>query len=451
MRTRCHIAVQGAVFGISTILYGGLGFLIYYLGPANYEFLFLDFDTLEATYGPYDPGAYVSGGNALAENDMFGEHRWVFNLWPPGMVHIYSLIIAAGLPIGLTMLAITSASYGLVLTFLFLVVEKSFGRRIALISPLIGLLNPFAIASLSPTSLLYSDGLGASFLALAALAWLVWVPSLLSGALSVQSSRYGLIFALSSVMLLSFRWAMVPVVAVFWLVAGAVALANRLGRKKAGEGGGQSSIFEYLKASVVAITMALPWTIYVATVLHPPSASWSVGTDYVWRHRWLFDEDLPSFLVSGNGNWACDLDPGKCEILRPLAIEGELGHGIFRNEAVITAMNYPLGFLLAGFSDFFRGFFSAPHSGVGSFSLWYLAAVSALLVLVAVAITTWQKNWLGLSSSAITIVPTFFVITAFHIESRYLLPIHYYAFTVCVYLILVGFRSRLEPETNRSG
>lgn len=434
------------VFGASTLIHGAVGFLIHYSRPADYAFLMLDFDDLVSFFGMSDPGAYLLGGKALAEGDLQGQHRWIFNLWPPGMVHLYALIFQGGIPIGLTMFILTCVLYALVLTFLFLVVEKSFGRRIATTATLVGLLNPFAIASLSPASLLYSDGLGASFLALTAMSWLVWVPSLLSGVVGVQSSRYGLVFAISSVMVVSLRWAMVPVVAVFWLVAGAVALANRLVRKKAKEGRGQGSIFEYLKASVVATTMALPWTIYVATVLHPPSASWSVGGGYQWMHRWLFDEDLPNFLVSGNANWACDLDPEKCEVLRPLAIEGELGHGIFRDEAVITAMNYPLGFLLAGFSDFFRGFFSAPHSGVGSFSLWYLAAISALLILVAVAITTWRKNWLGLTSAAIVIVPTFFVITTFHIESRYLLPIHYYAFTVCVYLIFVGLRSRIRPK-----
>lgn len=440
--------LSSLVWLISTAMFGAIGFLLYYSNPESYRFLFTELEELISIQGGGDSGAYLLGGHALTENDMLGEHRWIFNLWPPGMVHLYALVISTGVPIVFAMFLISSATYGLVLTFLFFIIQKSLGIRVALFGTLFALLNPFAIISLGPGSVLYSDGLGASFLALAIMSWLVWMPSLLSGTGKSLTGYYGLVFALSSVLLVSLRWAMVPVIGLFWLAAGAASLNSRRVAKQGQDIPSPVGMFEFSKALIIAVMSALPWTLYVATVLHPPNPFWSVGTNYTWAHRWLRDEDLPGFLIAGNANWACDLNPEKCEVLRPLAIDGGLAYSVFRNEALTTAVSQPLGFLSTGLADFFRGFFSLPYTGVGSYSLWYLSAVSAVLILVALVASALRKNWLGPMGTALLLLPTLAVIAVFHIESRYLLPLHYYAFTVCVYLILEGSRQRFLPKVD---
>lgn len=431
---------------LATGALGSLSFLIIYQNPENSRFLLADFDNLVPSLGLADSGSYLLGGKALAGNDMLGDYRWIFNLWPPGMTHLHSLILTSGLPIGLTMYAITCASYGLVVAFVFSVVSRSGSWQKAVIAALVSLLNPFAIRSLSPENLLYSDGLGSSFLALAMLAWLTWIP-VISNRELISSSKYaGLIFAVSSIIALSLRWSMAPTVGLLWLVAACVAVGNWFDSRKIGETGASSGVFELLKAAMIALTMGLPWTIYVASILHPPIPFWSVGTDYVWAQRWLRDENLPGFLEAGNANWACDLDPEKCEVLSTPAIEGGLDYEIFRNEALDTIFRNPSEFILVGLSDFFRGFFSAPNTGVGEFNLWYLSAISALLISLAIVTAIRQKNWVGTLSAIILIVPTFLVISVFHIESRYLLPLHYFAFTVSVILIVSAFGSKRRVE-----
>lgn len=431
---------------MSTTSFGAISFLFSYNNVDSYRFLFLDFEILIPTLGLSDPGSYLLAGASLAANDILGEHRWIFNLWPPGMPHIYSLILSAGLPIGLSMFVLSSGVYGLVLTLLFSVVGKLFSRKIAAITLLPGLLNPFAIGSLGPGNVLLSDGLGASFLMLAVLAWLVWVPLLLSGNFDSSSRSYGAIFAVSSVMVLSLRWSMVPIIGLFWLTAAGVAVTNWYLSKRKQKNVSAAGIFEFMKAMAIALTMGLPWTVYVSTILHPPNPLWSVGTDYVWAQRWLKDDDLPGFLMAGNANWACDLDPEKCEALSPLALEGGLSYSVFRGEAVGTIVSNPLGFLATGLSDFFRGFFSAPSTAVGSYSSWELSAISAVLILLCLLMAAWQKNWMVALSVVFLLFPTFFTIAVFHIESRYLLPLHFQAFTICVFSITLALGSRYRPQ-----
>lgn len=423
------------LFVATSILFGFAGFLVHYSKVENLEFLFADYEDLLSISGMSDSGYYLLGGNALSKGEILGENRWIFNLWPPGMAHVYALIIAAGLPIGLTMLVVSSAVYGLVLTQMWALLEKHSQPRTATLGLIIGLANPFAIASLGPSSLLYSDGLGSSLLALTFLSWIVWVPTLAADTLTYVSGVSGLLFGVSSVLTVSLRWSLVPVVGILWIWAAIFAI-----RKVFGSGGnrGTSPViagFGLLKAALVAAFTAFPWTIFVATILHPPNPLWSIGTEYTWAHRWLLDDDLPGFLVSGNANWACDLDPGKCDALRPLALGGGSDYSLFQNEALKTAISHPFGFFSTGVSDFMSGFFSAPFSGVGLYSGWYFSAISAFLILGALTVSVARRNWLGLSVTTIIVISTLLTLALFHVESRYLLPVHFFAFTVGVYLI----------------
>jgi hypothetical protein len=190
----------------------------------------------------------------------------------------------------------------------------------------------------------------------------------------------------------------------------------------------------YLSVVLTFLLLALPFTL--VKLASTGSPTWSSG-DYVWGQKWMSDEMLRSnganFLVEGGSNWACNIDPIKCQEIasqenssgQPYSGFGEYTFIEFRNMAFFAAFEHPGRFMLNRLQVTLDTFETLPGSSIGlknsGFKGWVLTFVF-FLVFVSSLFYIRIRN-LFLAFILLFCLGLFIPLVFEHFESRYLIPI----------------------------
>ena len=347
-------------------------------------------------FGGSDAGSYLRAASELYAEGFAGAqgHYWVFNLWPPGMVFVdlalLSLERAVGIPIILGLVVLNSLAWSVALTaFYRLLSSKSrllglFGVTFILLSTL---MTPFAQRSVA-----LSDSFGLT----AMLIFAVFL-ALSSAAQDRKSSwKFGLVSATSLGVAAYFR-GMYETLTLFLLlfstvILGLTVVRNWLsGRKLVA---GAATIFPSLLISLGAMVIMLPWRIVAGTLVRPGDFSWTVLTrssSYTWSQRWMpteyFEANGQSWLIPSRINYACEIDPDRCDRIYQAEMAstnpyGGAGGGAFSYPQhfeflVESILQSPLKYLFSRSEALFLGFMSRTGGQVGDF-----AVVEATLILI---------------------------------------------------------------------
>lgn len=409
------------------------------------ELLFAPPNDIRSSLGDSDAGSYIQGGIDLANGVIPEEHAWILLLWPPGMSVLYGIFIAVGLPVGASMGLLTVASWSLVGAFLGTLLIRGGSWLSAILFSWLWLFSPLTSEWILASGFLYSEMLGS--LSAAAFVIALWLlgynrplrrfpePHLLWAVLagfSLVGVAYFRIAALPAVLL-------VLAIAFFaaLLCAGSYmrdlfrsgpSLQRMLSRERPKRALDLSSLMCFIIAGLLAF---LPWVCFRAAINEPITAASNPinAGDYMWAQRWITDEQFSSagagWLVDGDANWACDLDPSRCQTLNELAVvAGNADFPILREAALQVVLEQPIPFLIQRGRVIASAWLSTPGTSPLAQDVgWY--GISLVLLMISGVVLAVRK---GRMMPALAVLPPIFILATVstlliaHVETRYFLP-----------------------------
>jgi len=278
-------------------------------------------------FGAGDSGSLLRAAISLRDSGaILDDQRWVFNVWPPGMlvvdVALLGIESATGIPIVLLMVIFTCVVLAVFLGCAFAVI-RAIGGWVPAILFGIGVVLYSGVSGWSlRRGLFYSDTFGVIGFGFALLCLLLlfraetvrarWMWAVLAG-VSLATGAY-------------FRASFEVVATGTLLVAGLVLVVALLARWRQKwrrfSGGAISALLPLVVMSAVAQVVMLPWRIYVGVRNHPGDFRWSALSELASVARWLpepvlRENNLLSSVLS-HSNWACQNDPEQCQAIYTL-------------------------------------------------------------------------------------------------------------------------------------
>lgn len=448
-----------------------IGSLVVYLAVAFPQFgdtkfygLGLDASVPEllAMLGGSDAGSYTTIAYDFLDGRIEDQNRWILNLWPPGVPFILWLIMLVNggvMPIA-AFVVITGLVWSAALALLaWLLVRRRAYFVLALFS-LAWLLSPLLTGWVVQRGAISSDGISAALTAVLALALLYIGEPEFDRVKGARRYLYfgGMGLLLGTLCLFRVTW-------LFAIIASAAALVlfivvralSRTVRRRSRAGAAPrpfARTLPWVAAAVGFAIIVVPWTGVVGRVIHPGNYSWSLG-EYQLAQAWMSDERLTSmnaqFLVDGEVNFACDLDPKRCaqieaaEIATGTPYSGKGTHTFaqFGMSATFTAVANPIPFVGARSATTFVTWMSTPGEPVGSWGNVPFGIVSLFAFLGSIVLLVWQSAR-GRSSAFFLLMLTganLGLIWLSHFETRYLLPLQ-----VIGLVVVAAYTSRYESR-----
>jgi hypothetical protein len=230
----------------------------------------------------------------------------------------------------------------------------------------------------------------------------------------------GVMFSLS----LHFRFGLFPSVGVLVFLA-LIGIALSFFRRSL------KTRFLDLRKPMVSFLLSLflvsaPWTLFVATILHPGNLSWSTG-DYQWAHRWMTDDYLlesnAGWLVIGEANWACEVSPQRCEALQGLVTSGDGSHfGTLRQYAIETAILNPIDLFILKTGPLSEAtWLTSGAQLTGAASLVQLLGFGLILGFLIISFFVFSKIHHPAWLAVIVVFGYLATLVIAHVESRYMI------------------------------
>ena len=448
------------VYGLWRALPSGAATLFYGL-PADSRIA-----ALLPRLGLSDSGSYLWAAVDLQDGVMSNAYIWVLNLWPPGIPYVLATLIKIGegdSPV-IGMVIVICTLWATVFATLATILVPRGGYLITAIFSVFWFVSPIFTAWTIRDGILGSDGLATAVGTLVAIGLVTATrPSLGMRARFVLFGALGV--GLAALAYLRILWFYtVPLALGALLVVALLALGvalirghlSSLRRHRAGIG-------QWAVLGAIFIGLCTPWTIYVATTLHPGNPSWSMG-DYQWAQLWQPTETLEAagagFLVAGGGNWPCELAPQRCAQINDAETATAAPYGgsegmtfsEFRQEALLVAVTKPLDFIVDRVGVTLRSWLSVPGASVGTFGNigFGLMTLAGFGLAVGILIVLGVRR----HSTAIFLLMIFAVnvgvIWLTHFETRYLVPLQAMSLVVLA-ISALPLEQRLWSKFRRAG
>jgi hypothetical protein len=415
------------------------------IGPV----LFAPAGTVRAALGASDAGSYLQAGIDLAARSISDEGGRIFRLWAPGMFVVHGLAVLSGLPV-VPVLAATAVLVWAVPAALVGALLMSHGRRSAAVLLLgIWTLSPLASGWVLSAGALYSEPWAISALGVALFA----IHAGDRAAHEPDGARLAVVrFALAGTALAAFatfRSAGLPALALVIVLAGgagcgilaarAVPRLRRRGARTISEDRERRPVPAATEVRAIGLVVLaasvlvglLPWVAFRIAIDAPITRDSNPinASDYMWSQRWLTDDQLTAlgadFLVDGDANWACDLDPIVCAELNPIAVRNADDDFARLREATIeAARTRPLAFTMARARTFASGWTSTPGGSVGAHDARAYGVATLVAAVAAAGMAVRRRRVLPITGIAapVLILGTLAPLALTHLETRYLLP-----------------------------
>jgi hypothetical protein len=400
-----------------------------------------------------DSGNYLRGAIDLQDLVIGADNRWIFNLWPPGQMLLLAILIKFGLPPVLTLMIVFAFLWSVIGAVIFL--KASSVKFWYALVPYVLILwftdSPFVGWNQSEGAL-GTDGIGAAVLCLLFIYFsILWRKVSQGSAFNPWISGFAVSTTLSFLSHLRIIF-LFSIIFSFMMVL-AVRIVKQL-PKNISKSRVENPSFDKFrvhptqKTKLLLITLMtfsvslVPFTLYKSQITD--SISWS-NSDYQWAQRWMTDEYLTKnnagFLVDGGANWACEIDPARCEVIQknelraqnPYSGFNSYDFAEFRNLAFISIFRNPVGFLENRITVLGKAFTGDAGAAVGSNSNLFRGVIFLLMYIYLVVrgvtrLRRLDEFELFTLFMLVGLVAPLFVA---HFETRYLMPVQ--AFTLVVF------------------
>ena len=414
-----------------------------------------------------DSGNYLRGAIDLQDLVIGADNRWIFNLWPPGQMLLLAIVIKLGLPPVLTMMIVFAFLWSVIGAVIFL---KAFSTKIwyALV-PFVLILwftdSPFVGWNQSEGAL-GTDGIGAAVLCLLFIYFSILWRKVIQGTVLnpwisglAVSATLSFLSHLRIIFLFSIIFSFILVMAMR-IVKQLPKNVSKWRKENPSLDKFRLHVTQKTKLLVIiAMTFSLslvPFTLFKSQMTD--SISWS-NSDYQWAQRWMTDEYLTKnnagFLVDGGANWACEIDPARCEVIQKSELRAQNPYSgfnsydftDFRNLAFISIFRNPVGFLENRITGLGKAFTGDAGTAVGSNSNFLRGVIFLLMYiyLLARGITKLRRLDEFELFTLLMLVGLVAPLFVAHFETRYLMPAQ--AFTLVVFTFHVAsINSRVKTK-----
>jgi hypothetical protein len=412
--------------------------------------------------GMGDGGSYTRLAVDLQDGSLQPENAWILNLWPPGVPIVLWIILkltGGGLPI-VPMIVLVGCLWSLALSLLALIVL----RRRAVVSFVVfaaawlagPLLNGWTIHA----GVISSDSISAALTVILAVAlYFATQDEFRNFSRRIRLGYYlgvGLLLGVLSLFRVTWLYATLASLAALGVFVVVVALIRWRRRQRNSSPVRESLKSMLVKWSVVVVgfgVIALPWTIALGTYVHPGNFSWSTG-EYQWAQTWMTDEHLAKgnayFLIEGDVNWACDLDPTECaelmkvEMARDAPYDGTGANTFaeFQHRAIMAAVEHPLEFAAQRTDVTVKAWLSVPGEPVGSMHAVGFGIVTLAFFLVSCGLLI-RRFIQGRGEAFFLLMlagANIAIVWLSHFETRYMMPVQ--VIGLVVFVLALSTRER---------
>lgn len=392
------------------------------------------------TFGGSDAGSLLRAALSLQEaGTITPEFRWIYNLWPPGMVVVDRVLVELELVTGLSVISLmivaNCLAWSALLGTVFTMVRRRAGTGVALVFGAGALLYSGITQWGTDGGLFYADSFGAISFAFCLLA-LVMVP----GASTVRrkiawAALAGVALASAAYFRASFEiiadGTFVVALAIFLLAL----IGRRLRRWPRFSPAAIQATWPVLVAGIATQLVLLPWRVYAAIRQHPGDLRWSTVSDLASSARWLPESVLRErgifFGIDGHSNWACLSDPVQCEYIYKIELATgnpysglAFGGDEFDAMTLQSFLTHPLQYITERLSALWLGFTANTGGGVLNVAL----PESLLLAALFIAILVYMFRRGGFAKPAylfflVAVGGQVATLALMHMESRYFLGI----------------------------
>jgi hypothetical protein len=375
-------------------------------------------------YGPTDAGSYLRLAFDLSRLSVSAENIWILNLWPPGMSALNAIAISLPGSIFLWMILINVCLTALPVAMVLTMAKTKVGFAWLIAISTVFVFQPNKSWVLTD-GLFMSDGIGSHLLLIGLLLGLRGFIGYKNGCAQSRVRKWFLLSGIAFALSLHFRVSFFPTVGVLVVLA-LIFLLFMVGR------GTVQKKHQVLITPISLFLVSLfltsaPWTIIVSTILHPGNPSWSTG-DYQWAQRWMTEDYLldakAGWLVAGEANWACDIEPARCGELQDFVTSGDANHfDYLRQAAIQAAIANPLELLIVKTDPLAESTWTMAGSPITGNAtsvqiIGYVVLVGLLLLSFFVSVNQRNEAWLVVLL-AFSYVATLVIS---HVESRYMIP-----------------------------
>ncbi|HWL00885.1 MAG TPA: hypothetical protein VNQ52_00775 [Microbacteriaceae bacterium] len=420
---------------------------------------------LIATLGGSDAGSYTTIAYDFLDGRIEDQNRWILNLWPPGVPFLLWFIMLVNdgtLPI-VPFVVITGVVWSAALALLaWLLIHRRAFMVLGLFS-LAWLLTPLLTGWIVQGGAISSDGISAALTAVLALGLLLIGEPEFDSVRGLRRHLYfgalGLLLGVLCLFRVTWLFAILASAGALVLYLSIRAIVRVVRRHRHTDSAPKplARTLPWIAAAVGFAIVVVPWTGVVGRVVHPGNYSWSQG-DYQLAQAWMTDERLAElnadFLIDGEVNYACKLDPVQCAEIEATESAMEVPYGglgansfaDFGKRAVLTALANPIPFVGARSATTFVTWMSTPGERVGAWSNVPFGIVSLIAFLSSLVLLVWQSAR-GRSAAFFLLMLTganLGLIWLSHFETRYLLPLQ-----VIGLVVVAVYASRRESSAWR--
>ena len=441
--TRIDVYVGLGVFVIALCLYLALAFP--QLGDT--EFYGIPLTSTPAQFlhqlGGSDSGSYSRLALDFLDGNVSAENRWILNLWPPGipfLLWFFMIVFGGTLPI-VPMVVLTACLWSTALALLAVILVRRGAYVVFALFAAAWLFGPLLTGWTIHDGVISSDGISAALTAVVAIGLYFSTQQEFAAVPGKTRIVYfaGIGFLLGVLSLFRVTWlfaalASLLALAIFLAV---VAVSRRLRRASPVTSAPtmRSTVISWGAVVTGFALLTAPWTVALGTVVHPGSYTWSSG-DYQWAQLWMTDRHLEegnaSFLVDGEANWACEINPVECRELEQIEQEKTApynGVGItfdeFQKRAILTAASHPLEFVGLRSVTTFETWLSVPGQPVGSMTAVTSGLISLVLFLFS-CVSLVRDSIKGRSGAFFLLMlagANLGMVWLTHFETRYMMPL----------------------------
>jgi hypothetical protein len=384
---------------------------------------FWDVSEFITFYGTSDAGSYLRLASDISNLRVSQDNIWILNLWPPGMSILDSLAIALPGSLFFWMIVMNVLIMALPIAVLLSMVRSRVDLWWAIGISLVFVFQPNKSWVLTE-GLFMSDGVGSHFFLTGLILCIKGLVEHRDVNQRDKTQKYFILAGVTFSLSLHFRFGLFPSVGVLVFLA-LIGIALSFTRRSL------KTRFLDLKKPMVSFLMSLflvsaPWTLFVATILHPGNLSWSTG-DYQWAQRWMTDNYLlegnAGWLVTGGANWACEVSPQRCEALQGLVTSGDGSHfGTLRQSAIETAILNPIDLFILKTGPLSEAtWLTSGAQLTGAASLVQLAGFGLILGFLVISFFVFTRIHHPAWIAVVVVFGYLATLVIAHVESRYMI------------------------------
>ena len=413
-------------------------------------------------FGFSDAGSLLKAAMSWSESGTITpEWRWVYNLWPPGMVIVdrgmLELEALLSVPIVLLMVILNCLVWAALFGTWFVMVRTLWGSVPAVVFGIGAILYSGISVWGIDHGLFYADNFGTVAFCFSILLLVKVSRTQTSKQRVVLASLAGVALAAASYFRASFEivaGGTLVLASVILVVALIARVSHRLPVIAPGAIG---AMLPLVVMGIAAQIVMLPWRVYGAIKNHPGDFRWSTVSDLASSARWLPESVLRDagmqFSIDGRSNWACVNDPVQCKTIFELENStgspysgGYFTPSEFNEMALQSFLAFPFRFIGERLDALWIGLSASTGTSVTQQALpESLLLVGLFVAIVVVLIRTRQFTNPGVLYFLIASAGQVATLTMMHMESRYFLALELSTIMVAA-LVLPGAFRRTNPD-----